>query len=200
MLLMTILLAVGAGIVRGAAGKGVSAALATTEAVFDEARSIAVGKGTRARILVDARDPQDESYLRRVLISFESLDDNGEPTGTWELAGRGILLPDRTYFSQDLSKENHDSGSQLNEQELSFDKSNFDGSYYVYEFNAEGICTTPGASFVIGAGARAPGDDQPQTTSEGRSDFAGFVVWRNGATSVFRDVEQITQGSEPNQF
>lgn len=201
MLLMTILLSIGAGIVRGAAGKGVSAALATTEASFDEARAIALGKGTKARVLIDAKDPESDTYLRRVLISYEALDENGEPSGTWELSGRGITLPDRTFFSQDLSMENHENGTQLTEQSFTFNKSAFDGIYYAYEFNAEGICSTPGASFVIGAGARAPGDKNPVTTSDGRRDFAGFVIWRNGATSVFRSVDQILKGGgDPKEF
>ena len=47
---------------------------------------------------------------------------------------------------------------------------NYKGSYYYYEFNSEGICTTglsgdsyAGPSFVVGTGVRKPGDEAPRT-------------------------------------
>ena len=71
----------------------------------------------------------------------------------------------------------------------------FKGSYYIYEINSEGICKTPGASFVIGAGSRVLSKSAtvsaPRVTSAGVRDFGGFVIWRNGSTSVFRSPEQI---------
>ena len=47
-LIITVLLTIGAAGFRNAGGKGVSTALPSTEAIFDEARSVAVGKGTRS--------------------------------------------------------------------------------------------------------------------------------------------------------
>jgi hypothetical protein len=79
---------------------------------------------------------------------------------------------------------------------LSGAKAAYAGSYYYYEFNAEGICTTPGASFVVGAGSRSvkTPTEKPRVTSAGKRDFGGFVVWRNGRTSVFRSPAQIATG------
>jgi hypothetical protein len=73
-------------------------------------------------------------------------------------------------------------------------KAAYAGSYYYYEFNAEGICTTPGAGFVIGAGTRAISKptSKPRVTSAAKRDFGGFVVWRNGRTSIFRSPAQIS--------
>jgi hypothetical protein len=81
-------------------------------------------------------------------------------------------------------------------------KAAFAGSYYYYEFNAEGICTTPGASFVVGAGARPVNkpEDKPRVTSSAARDFGGFVVWRNGSTSMFRSPDQMDIPDKVTQF
>lgn len=192
-LIISLLLTLGAVGLRGIGGKGVTTAVTTTEAVFDEARAIAVGKGTKARVLIDVDDIQDlDNYKRRILVAYEELDDQGEPVkDQWVLASRAVTLPERTYFSQTFSKKEHEKGTgELEEMNLTTGKTNFDGKYLYYEFNSEGICTTPGASFIIGTGVR-PDGQEPRVTGEGRRDFAGFVVWRNGRTSLFRGPDEI---------
>jgi prepilin-type N-terminal cleavage/methylation domain-containing protein len=192
-LIISLLLTLGAVGLRGIGGKGVTTAVTTTEAVFDEARAIAVGKGTKARVLIDVDDIQDlDNYKRRILVAYEELDDQGEPVkDEWVLASRAVTLPERTYFSQTFSKKEHEKGTgELEEMNLTTGKTNFDGKYLYYEFNSEGICTTPGASFIIGTGVR-PDGQEPRVTGEGRRDFAGFVVWRNGRTSLFRGPDEI---------
>ena len=68
-LIISLLLTLGAVGLRGIGGKGVTTAITTTEAVFDEARAIAVGKGTKSRVLVDINDIQNlETYKRRWLF------------------------------------------------------------------------------------------------------------------------------------
>lgn len=200
-LIISLLLTLAAVGLRGIGGKGISVALATTEAVFDEARSIAVGKGTKCRVLIDVNDVNDvTTYKRRILVAYEELDAKGEPSGKWVLSSRPTLLPERTFYSQTYSKRDHkaDSG-ELDEMSLAINKTAFDGRYLYYEFNAEGICTTPGASFVIGGGIRADGQ-QPRTSGEGKRDFAGFVVWRNGRTSLFRGPDEIGIPSQVSEF
>lgn len=211
-LIMTVLLTIGAAGFRNAGGKGVSTALPSTEAIFDEARSIAVGKGTKARVLIDIDDAQSENnYLRRMVVAYEETDENGEPEpGKWALASRGYLFPPKTYFSQEFSKKNHKGRSgNLDEMNLTGVAGLYEGKYLYYEFNAEGICTTGldgssgdynAPSFVIGNGARGLGQTEVRTTSEGRRDFGGFVIWRNGATSVFRSPNQIIGSDEPKTF
>ncbi|MGB6219802.1 prepilin-type N-terminal cleavage/methylation domain-containing protein [Haloferula sp.] len=212
-LIITILLTIGAAGFRNAGGKGVSTALPSTEAIFDEARSVAVGKGTRSRVLIDVDDPDSESnYLRRMFVVYEETDDNGEPIeNSWKLASKAYIFPPKTYFSRVYSKKNHRAGSgELENMTLSGVSGlyNSDGDGYLYyEFNAEGICTTGltgtdynAPSFVIGNGARARGSLEPRTTSDGRRDFGGFVIWRNGATSVFRNPTQIIGSESPTEF
>jgi hypothetical protein len=37
----------------------------------------------------------------------------------------------------------------------------------------------------------ATGNNLPKVTASAKRDFGGFVVWRNGRTSVFRSPEQM---------
>ncbi len=172
-------------------GKGVSSAVTTAEAVFDEARSIAVANRTRARVLVGkdlVNNPADN--LRKLAVIFSRIDDNGNET--WELSSRGLTLPEQVFFSQDYSRAPHDGGGAIDEMQSPPELTGaFEGTYFYYEFNAEGICTAPGASFVVGAGVRQNPTAQPRVTSAAKRDFGGFVIWRNGSTSVFRSPAQI---------
>lgn len=204
-LIISILLTLGATALKGAGGKGTSSALAGTEALFDEARSVAIGRGTRTRVLVDVDDPdQEDYYLRRVVVAYEEVDDDGEGTGSWKLASRALQLPAKTFFSQKYSRGG---SGNLESFELTGNGGMYNGNYVYYEFNSEGICTSglngdnyEAPRFVIGAGVRGIGQERPRATGEGRRDFAGFVIWRNGATSVFRDANQIIGGDEPKEF
>jgi prepilin-type N-terminal cleavage/methylation domain-containing protein len=202
--IISILMTVGAiGIGGMTGGKGVSNGVATAEAVFDEARSIAVSKRTNARVLISIQNPNDrDTYLRRIVVAFQDLDAAGNPSNTWTLASRGIILPEQTYFSRDLSRKNHKSGSGgMDTMTLpSTVKAEYRGDYFYYEFNGEGICTTPGASFIVGTGARTNGALNPKITASAKRDFGGFVVWRNGRTSMFRNPEQMDLPASLNTF
>lgn len=189
--------AIGLGGISG--GKGVSSAVATSESIFDEARSIAVGNRTRVRILVAkslVKNPQEN--LRRVLVVSQKADPvTGDPIpNSWNLSGRGLLLPEKVYFSKTYSMKDHEarvafSDSADDTTTLDSTYKIYQGEYFAYEFNAEGICTSPGASFVVGSGTRQRATDPPKVTGSSLRDFGGFVVWRNGSTSVFRSPTQI---------
>jgi prepilin-type N-terminal cleavage/methylation domain-containing protein len=198
--IMSILMTAGAIGLSGMGGKGVSSGVASAESLFDEARTIAVGQRTRTRVLI-AKDLTETASaadnLRRILVVSEKLDPTGKPqTDQWVLSSRGVVLPDQVYFSEEFSKKDQDAGGTIESVDLTGVKQSYAGSYYAYEFNAEGICLTPGASFVIGSGSRGLDKSSltkpPKVTSAGKRDFGGFVVWRNGSTSVFRNTEQIS--------
>ncbi len=210
-LIISILLTLGSAALRGAGGKGVTTAVATSEAIFEEARSVAIGKGTTSRVLVDVGNVRSDTYLRRILVAYLALDEDGNPVeGDWELSSRGYTFPDGVFFSQQFSKKDFQSGGggQMDEMTLSGVSGLFNGRYLYYEFNSEGICTTglsptgdyQSPSFVIGHGALPSGSPDPRTTSEGRRNFGGFVIWRNGATSTFRDPSQILGDRDPTTF
>jgi prepilin-type N-terminal cleavage/methylation domain-containing protein len=188
-------------------GKGVTSGVANAEALFNEARSTAVGKSLRSCVLVAKKLTNNSADdLRRIIVATDPVDADGKPTTTsgspvanWVLSSRGVVLPEQTFFSPKFSKKVHPGGGVIDVVSLPNVKDAYKGDYYVFEFNAQGICTTPGASFIIGSGARTlskPADTQPpRITSSAKRDFGGFVIWRNGGTSVFRSPEQMGIGT-----
>jgi len=190
--------------INGLGGKGVVSAVATAEGLVNEARSTAKSRSIRSCVLVArslTNNPADD--LRRILVAYEQVDaTTGEPIAgpdqepTWELSSRGTLLPEKVYFSEALSRLDHESASgEIPTVTLSTVKSNYQGEYFIYQFNNEGICLSAGSSFVIGSGSRSitqsAASSPPVVTAAGRRDFGGFVIWRNGGTSLFRSPDQV---------
>ncbi len=199
--IMSILMTAGAIGLGGMDGKGVTSGVATVEALVNEARGLAVSQGTESRLLI-ARDltnsPADNR--RKIVIVTKARNADGSPLtpDRWELANRGLTLPDQTFFSETFSRIGHTAGTPkpLGRMNLSVAdgvSKTFVGTYYYYEFNSQGLPKDPGSSFVIGAGARPPSTPlvEPRTTAAGKRDFGGFVIWRNGNTSIFRSPDQI---------
>ncbi len=195
--IISVLMTAGAiGLGNLTAGKGTSTAIATCESLFEEARMIAVSKRCKARVIVDVDNPTSETYLRRVAIVHEQVDNQGVvvPSGNWVLASRAYIMPTGTFFSQTYSQAAD--GTAIPEDTLTSGvTTSYQGNWAYYEFNGEGICSSPGARFIIGAGARAPGGE-PKITKAAEKDFAGLVIWRNGRTSSYRSPEQMNITSE----
>ena len=217
--IMSILMTAGAIGLGGMGGKGVTSGVASAEGLFDEARATAVGKNLRSCILVAKTLTNNKGDdLRRIIVAYEETEKTvsnvnfgraKNPTSLtpkWEISSRGVVLPDQTFFSSKYSKKDHAAGTGAIDEITDTNivdanstalraTSPFKGTYYIYEFNSEGICKTPGASFVVGSGARnltkTSTEQPPRVTSVGKRDFGGFVVWRNGRTSVFRSPEQV---------
>lgn len=213
--IMSILMTAGAIGLGNIGGKGVTSGVASAEALFDEARTIAISRKIRTCVLVSkdlTNNPAEN--LRWMVVATEETESNpnspdfGKPTDpssgnpNWVMASRGTLLPDQTYFSDEFSRRSLGGGDPI--PEISTGKlkksgggqvaASYEGSYYVYEFNGEGICAHSGMTFVVGAGVRPPNSNAaPKVTASGRSDFGGFTVWRNGQTSIFRSPEQIDE-------
>ncbi|TAG09163.1 MAG: prepilin-type N-terminal cleavage/methylation domain-containing protein [Verrucomicrobia bacterium] len=198
--IMSILMTAGAIGLGGMDGKGVTSGVATVEALVNEARGLAVSQGTESRLLVAqtlTSTPADN--LRKIVIVTRTRKADGSPEETerWQLASRGVTLPDQTFFSVRFSKKNH-TGTPTALETMSLNgadiKQLFRGNYYYYEFNAQGLPKDPGSSFVIATGARPSVMPQPppRLTAAGKRDFGGFVIWRNGNTSIFRSPEQIS--------
>jgi len=190
--IIAILMAAGAiGIGNLNAGKGVTSAVATCESLFEEARTIAISKRCKARVMVDTNDKTSENYLRRVVIVHEKIKPDGTvEEDTWVMANRGYEMPKGTYFSAEYSAL--DGGGKIKDHILDDAdiKTDYRGKYAYYEFNAEGIFEDAGSSFVVGSGVRPKGQE-PKTTKGASRDFSGFVVWRNGRTSIYRSPGQI---------
>ena len=189
------------------AGKGVTTAVSTTEAVFAEARGLAMGKLTNAAVLVSIQDPTNmDTYLRRLVVAYKEIDPlTNLQSSEWTLASRGVTLPEKVYFSQTLSSKDYkNGGGSLAKVSLGGTKvkRDYQGQYIIYEFNAEGICTTPGASFVVGTGTRTNGSSEtrPRQIHSAKRDFGGFIIWRNGSTSLFRNPLQILKNGDNITF
>ena len=197
---MAILMSVAAvGIQKIDRGQATTTALAVAEALFDEARSVAVGRGTRARILVhnnldDSDDDDRVRYLRYLVVVVYD-----DESSSWELISRGTLLPAGVYFDPDLSDAAASKVGGIGTYGTTTMElpgvSDAAKSCYYYEFNGEGICVDgesagadPGAAFVLVGGVRPSG--QSEIISQGRNQ-AGFVIWRNGRTSLYRNPDQI---------
>lgn len=197
--IITALLTIGAlGLKNLSKASGVSAGLPVAEAVFAEARAIAIGKGTRARVLIHGTNDRDdelhrERFLRYMAVAYMELDNDGEETGTWIIASRGSTLPDGVYFVESLSENNAPS---LDTMSIELPGKSSTTCYY-YEFNAEGLVTEPTINgnsvprFVVRAGSLPPGATEPLATGDAKRNIGGFVVWRSGRTSLFQHPDQI---------
>ena len=190
--IISILMAAGAiGIDNLNAGKGVTSAVATCESLFEEARTMAVSKRCKARVMIDINDVSSDNYLTRVVLVHEKINTDGSvASDVWVMPNRGYEMPKGAYFSAKYSTLK--SGDKIKEFTLAGSdiKTNYRGKYAYYEFNAEGIFEDAGSNFVIGSGVR-PKNQEPITTKRAVRDFAGFVIWRNGRTSTYRSPQQI---------
>jgi prepilin-type N-terminal cleavage/methylation domain-containing protein len=227
--IISILMTAGSIGLSGMGGKGVTSGVATAESLFDEARTTAVGRNLRACVLIaKTLDNTPSEDLRRIIVAYEEVDADGKakaptsPDPNWVVSSRGTVLPDQTFFSEEYSKKNHDSGTG-DIEEVSSNKllkspnsstpasAQFKGTYFIYQFNSQGILTDPtstgykgGASFIIGSGARnttkPSTQSKPRVTAAGKRDFGGFVIWRNGRSSVFRSPDQMGLPSTIQEF
>ncbi len=212
--IISVLMTAGSIGLSGIGGKGVTSGVATAESLFDEARTTAVGRNLRACVLVAKElDNNKAENLRRIVVAYEDVDAQGNPKASssqdpnWVLASRGAVLPEQIFFSDKFSKQKD--GGKIPEVAAgklrsapTSDKAvtaAYKGTYYIYEFNSQGISSkTPGASFIIGSGARnttkTTAAAPPKITAAAKRDFGGFVVWRNGRTSLFRSPDQMSLG------
>src|SRR5690606_27081586 len=103
------------------------------------------------------------------------------------------MLPAKVYFDEEASQQGvADAGPESGAGAIPNESHQLDGGNpssmdaYYYEFNAEGICQVPGASFVCVEGAMVDNEIKGDKANK-----AGFVVWRNGRTSVIRDFDNL---------
>lgn len=154
-----------------------------------------MNQNTRARLLIHGEmndtDPiQADRYRRMMLVIYKETDENGRERQNWTRAGSPVSLPPGVYYSPEMSRADMRSGGQLpmeRHQLTAIQADNWNCHYY--EFNGQGICTTPGAGFVVMQGSRPPNAQQPLLG--GKRDMGGFVVLKNGSTTIIRDIEQL---------
>ena len=91
------------------------------------------------------------------MVAYEEVDANGLPVSTpdqqpnWVLSSRGAVLPEQVFFSKEFSKKNHATGSEaigeIPDSRIEDVKPTLKGSYFIYEFNDQGICREPRGEF-----------------------------------------------------
>ena len=210
--IITILLTIGSmGLKNMSKASGVGAGIPVAEALFAEARSLAMSKGTKSRVLIHAQEDHTneyhrERYLRYMAIEYFVLDpidqnpNDPNATGDWVIASKGVKLPKGVYFMKELSESG--GVDLLTEPDVSLPGGpTASATCYYYEFNAEGMIVTTSAGgtppptsnndvsrFVIASGSLPPGATEPTVSGQ---NMGGFVIWRTGRTSVFRHPDQI---------
>lgn len=204
--IMAVMLSVAAvGIQNIDKGQATVSGLSQAQALMDEARNLAIGRGSRARLCIHADSSEEERNLRFAIVAFEEIefDDSGEETGrSWKVSSRGTFLPSGVYFHPQFSQDASSTIEGLGDFGSNGSGVRFPGgpkttrnpSYYYYEFNSEGLCieegqTEPGAAFVLCRGVTGPGADAPRVVG---NDVDGFVIWRNGRTSPIRDTDVMS--------
>ncbi|MFM1561006.1 MAG: type II secretion system protein [Roseibacillus sp.] len=203
MAVIAILLSVAAvGIQNIDRGQATTSGLAVAEALFDEARSAAVGRGTRARLLIhnqmNDNDTMDRTrYLGYMCVAVLKTNQNGNPGNTWEVITRGTQMPSGVYFSIDESTDASKAVGvgEPGSMSIKLPGSNTAKQCYYFEFNAEGVCVDadrpaqdPGGAVILIGGTRPRHERDPLMLKNNK---VGFVVWRNGRTSLYRSPEQI---------
>jgi prepilin-type N-terminal cleavage/methylation domain-containing protein len=213
--LIAVLMTIGSfGIKNFSKASGVSSGVPIAQGVFAEARALAIEKGTNTRVLIhnynNSLRLNRERMLRYMVVQY--LDDpNDTPADpsddVWENASKGVKLPDGVYYSPDLSGRkdapNVEGAGRIVDARLPAQGVNDSSACCQYEFNSQGIIISPEPDaaadygnfpprFVIRAGSLGPGQTEPTAASgAGERNAGGFVIWRNGRTSVFRHSDQI---------
>ena len=205
--LIAVLMTIGSfGIKNFSKASGVSSGVPIAQGVFAEARALAIEKGTNTRVMMHCDNRTDslnrERNLRYMVVQYEEKDANGEfyTPPQWETASKGVKLPEGVYYSVSLSNRSTAPNTTISGGNL---PGGVIQNCRTYEFNSQGIITEPEPDsgteygnnpprFVIRAGSLAPGQTEPIPASgAGERNVGGFVIWRNGRTSVFRHPDQV---------
>ena len=199
--IIAILLTLGAvGISNATKGQGSSTGAAVAEALFEEARTIALSRGTTTRVVINnnadlmqGSDLQEQAkYRRQMMVIYKKVDpETGEETNEWVRGNRATMLPGKVFYSAVDSTRDETGTSQMPIENHLLDggKGAMPVPCFYYEFNAEGICQTPGARFVVVEGVIPRGQTEP--VLQGKNNKSGFVIWRNGRTSIFRGPDHM---------
>ncbi|HAN82541.1 MAG TPA: hypothetical protein DCQ59_04935 [Verrucomicrobiales bacterium] len=183
------------GISRIGKGQGVTAGLAIGEGLLAQARILAMNNNAPARLIIhgdlnDSDPIQRERYRRMMMVVHQTTDDEGRINPTWKRVGSPTFLPQGVYYSPEMSSADMRLGGVLPEDRHQLTNQAADTwQCHFYEFNGQGVCTTPGAGFVVVNGARPSGAAQPMLG--GKLDLGGFVVLKNGGTTMIRDITRL---------
>ena len=189
------------GVSNMGSAQGVTSGVSIAEGLMTQAQRLAKSRGTTARLVIhdqlDDSDPEERRRFRRyMLVIYKEIDpETGAEAGKWSISGTPTLLPEKVYYSPELSKNRLEGGSELPTEihQLTNNPDDTAECHY-YEFNSQGICTTPGATFIIEGGPRPRNSERPRLGNT--RNIGAFVIWRNGGTSRINDVSRIEEPSD----
>lgn len=176
-------------------GQGVTSGLSLAESLLSQARSLAINNNATARLIIhndlnDAIPEENKRYRRMMMVVYKELDEEGSEIDEWIRAGNPVFLPDSVYFSANLSLTDMRGGDQIPTDTHQLSSRAADNHQCVfYEFNGQGILSTPGAGLVLESGPRPPGEANPIIRKE--KDVGGFAILKNGSTTLIRDISQF---------
>lgn len=215
LLVVIAIIAIMSGFIVAAVGgddgkSALDAGISRADGMFSLARSAAITRKTRTRVLVHYDNADMNRFLRYMIIIYEDTD------GDWQLYSEGEHLPNGIYFSPAMSSRPAD--RRLHTVELTVGaapdfnlnilndemalRQNSDVNqatnvdplnrpppgrqrWYAYEFNPNGTAAHPLKRFVLARGIVPPDGSQLNIPSTELS--AGFVVFRSGNTQHFQD-------------
>ena len=183
------------GISRIGKGQGVTAGLAIGEGLLAQARILAMNQNAPARLIIhgdlnDSDPIQRERYRRMMMVVYQTTDDEGRIIPEWIRAGSPTFLPQGVYYRPEMSSADMRLRGVLPEDRHQLTNQAADTwQCHFYELNGQGVCTTPGAGFVVVNAARPSGAAQPMLG--GKLDLGGFVVLKNGGTTMIRDITRL---------
>jgi len=183
--IMVILMGIGSlSIMQNNTGRGLNAGMSTLESAINEARSVAMSKGTRARMVINNDQADTSKYLRQIVTMFET------DAGGWEPAFRSVSLPANVFFDPDQEVNVAGMGNLGTNSAGDFSRNYNPDDYYV-EFNHLGICKiegamNSGATLALVSGRITGGNLVPSGKEK-----TGIVIWRNGSTTNVNDVNRI---------
>lgn len=177
-------------------GQGVTAGLSLGEGLLAQAKTLAINNNAPARLVIhnelnDQLADERQNYRRMMMVMYKEVDPTtGEENEEWTRFGRPTLLPDSVYYSPEFSLRDMRSGGQLmtDRHQLTSDPEDTRECVY-YEFNGQGICSTPGAGFVLVEAPRPPNQERPIISRT--KNAGGFAVLRNGSTAFIRDIDRV---------
>jgi type II secretory pathway pseudopilin PulG len=190
--IMIVMVGLGVSAFRGgASGSGVKGASSVMGGLCSTARSEAMLRQTRTRVVIDtAYDPaKPQNFLRRATIAYY----DPEQPSNWQFREKWEVLPIGVFYNTDYS---HPHGKDM-KLPSSFGKASAD--YWFYEFLPNGQANQSLASdsnvpvqLLVSPGLVAgSGVFQPRNPKNPTADLYGFMLPRMGNPLYFNDVQVI---------
>lgn len=189
-------------------GQGVDNAITTLQNQVNAARSLAMARGTDARLLISNKtggsDEEKDRYLNYSVVVYRARTDNGSstPTYEWRADGNGISMPAGARFSPqysegwaDFGDDKQNLGSQAPVISRAFSGYS-SGDWISYGFDASGtpINEPQGDRLDLIVQANTGLDSSGQVTVRKKNEnlVGGIAITRYGTTLQYRDAKHVS--------